>query len=102
MQYRQGDVLLTRVSAAPEGTPVPPAHGRHVLAHGEATGHHHSVPAGAGTLTRDGDGVTYLTLDELTELTHQEHAPIPLGPGAYLVTRQREWTDADEPRPVAD
>lgn len=102
MQYRQGDVLLTRVPRAPVGTPVAPVNGHHVLAYGEATGHHHSIPAAGGTLTRDAEGVTYLSVDELVGLTHQEHATITVEPGVYRVTRQREWTDADEPRTVPD
>lgn len=122
------------------------------MAHGEVTGHHHSVPASAGTLTLDEGGVMYLTIDELTAspidgvfpirrwqrdspvvlhpdwgetafaaadcdevatdhirvsgrfapVVHQEHAAEALRPGTYRVTRQREWTDQDEPRQVAD
>lgn len=103
MLYRQGDVVLTRVDAAPASlTPVPAEGGLLILARGEATGHHHSVPASAGTLSLDEGGVMYLTLDQLTEVRHQEHAPIPLEPGTYRAIVQREWSDAQEPRPVQD
>ena len=39
-QYRQGDVLLCRVSKVHSGSPVPPdAGGRLVIAEGEHSGH---------------------------------------------------------------
>lgn len=100
--YRQGDVLLERVSSVPAGKRVKAESGRLILARGEVTGHHHSIPAQCGTLVRDEGGTTYLTIDQLTAVEHQEHAPIDLEPGDYRVTLQREWTDADEPRQVAD
>lgn len=101
-QARQGDLLIEEYDGPIQGAPVKPERGRLVLAKGEATGHDHSLPAKAGTLTLDGDGVMYLTIDELTEVRHQEHDPVVLAPRNYRVTRQREWTDQDEPREVAD
>jgi len=89
--YRQGDVLIVPVDAVPALTIV--KNGRQlVLAEGEATGHAHTVPASKGSLGIDAGGVMYLTIDELTEVRHQEHAAIPLAPGRYRVTRQREYT----------
>lgn len=84
--YRQGDVLLIpiRGTKKAKGTPVQAEHGRLILARGEATGHHHSVDARYGALTID-EGVTYLTIEELTApmvegvfpvLRHQERAVI--------------------------
>lgn len=101
-QARQGDLLIEDFRGSMQGQPVAAENGRLILARGEATGHHHSVAAGAGTLTLDEGGVMYLTLAELTDVQHQEHAAITLEPGTYRVTRQREWTDEDEPRQVAD
>lgn len=90
---RQGDVLIERVAKPRRSLKaVKPANGRHMLAYGEATGHHHSLPASAGTLSLDEGGVMYLTIDELTAVEHQEHNPIPLEPGTYKVTVQREYT----------
>ena len=106
---RQGDVLLVPVGhpsfRAPVGVMAPVVSqvpGRHVLAYGEVTGHHHSLAATAGTLSLDEGGVTYLTLEELTEVTHQEHAPLTLTPQMYEVRIQREWADENEPRAVLD
>lgn len=93
--YRQGDILLIR-SRRPEGLlpPLPAENGRLILARGEATGHHHSVGADCATLNPDDGGVMYLTVEQLTEVVHQEHAPVPLTPGTYKVVRQREYTPA--------
>lgn len=101
--FRQGDVLISRICSAPKADvhPVQPENGRLILAYGEATGHSHSIPATHGSMTRR-DDVLFLTIDQLTEVTHQEHAPITLEPGVYAVERQREWSDAQEPRYVAD
>ena len=96
MQHAQGDLLFLRVVRAPTGTPVAPESGRVILAYGEVTGHHHSVPATAVRSAVRAEGVTYLTLDQLTAVEHQEHAPITLDPGVWKVVRQREASDADE------
>ena len=90
--YRQGDVLIEAVDVLSESTPIKPKNGRLILAEGEATGHYHSVDANCGTLGGDRDDVMWLTVDQLTEVTHQEHAPIALPVGKYRVTRQREYT----------
>jgi hypothetical protein len=98
--YRQGDVLLVPTTVPDGLTTVPTTNGRLILAEGEATGHHHSVDASVATLgTRD--DVMYLTVEELTEVRHQEHAPITLPAGGYRVVRQREYTP-ERIRNVAD
>ena len=99
--YRQGDVLIEKVAEIPAGAAVAPKAGRYVLAEGEATGHAHTVDARYGELV-ESRGMLYLRLTAAAPLEHQEHATITLEPGTYRVTRQREWTDADEPRQVAD
>ena len=96
--YRQGDVLLIAVDKIPtKTTKVPRENGRVVLAHGEVTGHHHSVVE---------DGVELVSSEEANELrmwlsvtttepvplTHQEHDTITIPPGEYEVRRQREYT----------
>lgn len=92
--YRKPTGKLTR--QAPKG-------GRCIVARGEATGHHHSFNARVGVMELDEGGVTYLTLDQLTKIKHQEHAPAVLNPDKLIeVRRQTEWTDANEPRQVLD
>lgn len=108
--YRQGDVLLERIAEA--GTPVgktlvavPRDKGRVVLAYGEVTGHAHAIGQPRVyhyRASEGGGGDTVLKVEEPATLQHEEHATIALPPGLYRVTRQREWSDEDEIRYVAD
>ena len=94
--YRQGDVLIERVGALPKNRrKVARESGRVVLAHGEVTGHHHSLTDEHVDLfeTADESGVTYLEVREaMAAHTHQEHATVELDPGIYRITRQREYS----------
>ena len=59
---RQGDVLIRRIKKLPEKTtPAPAENGRVVLAHGEATGHHHSFALSdrVALFREDGAGVSH-------------------------------------------
>ena len=87
--YRQGDVLLVPAQQQ-QGNAVKNVN-RVVLAYGEATGHHHSMPA-ATTQMVDVDGRTAIYVSEPTPLTHQEHSTIEVSPGWYWVVIQREYT----------
>ena len=90
--YRQGDVLVIPISGkTPKGAAVAPKHGRLILAEGEATGHHHSVPASAAQLFAVDERMV-LVVAEPTRIEHQEHAAIEIAPGDYWVVRQREYT----------
>lgn len=77
---RQGDVLLVPVRRLPAGLkPVAPENGRVVLAHGEATGHHHSFAfSDRAALFREdgGGGGLFLSIaaGAPAALEHQEHA----------------------------
>ena len=106
MMYRQGDVLLERVDLglAPDAHPVPKDAGRAVLAYGEATGHAHAfhAPHVEQFETPSRERFVVIRGRKPAALLHEEHAPITVPPGLYRVRRQREWTDADEPRVVAD
>ena len=87
--FRQGDVLLTLVAALPKGAKDVTPDKRIVLAHGEITGHAHAVKGKARMW--DAGAERYLQVLEATALTHEEHAAIPLPPGIYKVTQQREY-----------
>lgn len=80
-QAHQGDVFVEEINDLPvHGSPMPADNGRHILAHGEATGHHHSIRAGSAVMFRD-DGLAYSAILEVTDevpLVHQEHAPVTL------------------------
>lgn len=96
--YRQGDVLIIPVATIPRDTKkVRRENGRVILAHGEATGHHHSIveqDVELVTTEQAGELRAWLsiTADEPVALTHQEHDTIMLPPGQYEVRRQREYT----------
>lgn len=84
-QYRQGDVLIEETSTVSNqpGKQVI----KLILAHGEVTGHCHSVE----DCVTFGDDTFAVTRE--TEITHQEHAPILLTRGkVYKSIRQREYT----------
>lgn len=93
---RQGDVLVRRIKAMPRNlAPVAPENGRVVLAHGEATGHHHSFAFSdrVALFREDGSGGgMFLSITGApAPLEHQEHTALVLEPGNYEVVRQREY-----------
>lgn len=104
---RQGDVMVVPVAALPKKrVAVPAENGRVVLAHGEATGHHHSFAFSArvALFREDGAGgglFLSVTGGEPVELEHQEHTALSVPPGTYRVVRQRVWS-AGMARRVAD
>lgn len=99
--YRQGDVLLIPTNQKPEGDRVPLDNNRVVLAYGEATGHAHAIRSKYARLFAVAVGVQLLELRRKVTLRHEEHAPVNLPAGNYLVRRQREYTPK-EIRWVAD
>ena len=104
--FRQGDVLIERVSKIPAGAKVRPRdHGRVILAYGEVTGHAHAIAdtieKPTCTLLDLPNGLAFLQVDALSRLVHEEHGTVELAPGHYQVTRQREYTP-EEIRNVAD
>lgn len=100
---RQGDVLVRRVKRIPSDVKaVPRESGEVVLAHGEATGHRHAIVERQAEMWSGGGGTWLSVGDGGATLKHEEHAPIPLDPGKYQVVRQREHSDEDEVRYVAD
>ena len=101
-QYRQGDVLIERVS-----TPTPAQEPnkekrfkRIVLAEGEATGHAHALEVDAADWWKDGDA-QFVSVSKPAKVVHDEHGVINLPAGTYRITRQREYTP-EAIRNVAD
>lgn len=94
---RQGDVLVRRIGSLPKNIkPAEAENGRLVLAHGEATGHHHSFAmSGRVALFREdgsGGGLFLSITGTAAALEHQEHTALVLEPGNYEVRRQREYS----------
>lgn len=108
MQYRQGDVFITVVDSIPKGAKVQKLdQGRAILAYGEVTGHAHAIDGTTVDEFRVGDDETlYFNGKDDLVLKHEEHASITLPKlpkgKAYSAVRQAEWSDAQEPRMVAD
>ena len=96
-QYRQGDVLIieapdARPSAAHKRAPSPG--GRVVLAQGSATGHAHAITSPGAVLMTAPDDDAILMLESDATLVHDEHDPIALPAGTFLVRIQRQWDGA--------
>jgi len=89
--YRQGDVFLIPIEKAPKSEHRANRHG--VLAEGEVTGHAHrlSRPGQAEVFMIDSHMYMDVIEDEAT-IVHEEHGPITLPRGAYMVRIQREYT----------
>lgn len=97
-QAAQGDLLITRVDAIPQGLePMKAEHGDYVVAHSE-TGHHHVLPEGDVNVFQaaNDDFVLYLVVNNETELKHlrsfDTHESLKVPPGMYRINRQREYT----------
>ena len=79
LQFRQGDVLLVAVPAIPADAERQRAHGRLVLAEGEATGHAHAIAEPDAREFRVGDE-RFVLVRSAAQLIHEEHATIDLPP----------------------
>ncbi len=103
---RQGDVLVRRISSLPKNIrPAEAESGRYVLAHGEATGHHHSFAMSERVAmfreNGSGGGLFLTVTGAPVALEHQEHTTLIVEPGHYQVVRQREYAP-EAPRRVED
>lgn len=95
----QGDMLLLRVDALPEGVrEVPPVNGAYILAHSE-TGHNHVVleRPNVKLFSAMDEFRAWLVVEETpAKLEHQRsfdtHETLLIPPGTYEVRRQREYT----------
>lgn len=100
IHYRQGDVLLLKVSRAPAGAQK--RDGRIVLAYGEVTGHAHAIDDEFAELM-EFEGRRYLRVParKVATLTHEEHGAIQIPGGIYEIRQQREYSP-EEIRNVKD
>jgi hypothetical protein len=87
---RQGDVLLSPSSA--------PLHKLNLqklnhctLAEGEVTGHSHRITQGEADLYQNNEVLYLKVLSETALLTHEEHAPVSIPRGTWMVRIQREY-----------
>ncbi len=93
---RQGDVILIPVEsptdiASQDGEKLPHL----TLAEGEVTGHRHRISDGEAEL-RDREGTLYLSItSDSATLTHEEHKPIQIPQGNWIVRIQRQYEPGD-------
>ena len=112
--YRQGDVLIERIAGIPDTAVKQNKSTLIILAHGEATGHHHALetvePADwwkEGEISTGNQKPATLASELFVSLpngggvTHQEHAAINLPAGNFRIIRQREYAP-EALRNVAD
>lgn len=107
--YRQGDVLIIEIDTQETARllatakPVKREAGRIVLAYGEVTGHAHAIANHAVKMFEvSAQPQRILTSEVDFAILHEEHIAVKVPAGTYRVIRQREWTDDDEVRYVAD
>lgn len=90
MQIQQGDVLIEKVDALPEGCKeVKRRQGRIVLQKGEATGHAHRI-SDVEAMFYEKDGKFYLVAKRAVTVEHEEHYAQVIEPGIWEVGRVRE------------
>lgn len=91
-QIRQGDVLLIKTNEKTSGVETKNL----TLALGEASGHHHTLYAEEGSVTAfsatEKGMPDFLDVVKDVPLKHQEHGPVTVPPGKYLVADQVEYT----------
>jgi hypothetical protein len=106
-QFRQGDVLIERVSKIPDDAKKQAGiGGRIILAYGEATGHHHSIDINDADLWKTAFD-QFISVEKKAVLVHgpcnpPEHDLIRLTKGEFIVIPQREYVPKELPRKVTD
>lgn len=87
---QQGDVCLKKLNILPSGKIKVISKNKIVLAEGETTGHFHGLVEKDSELLEI-DGVRILNLKKKSTLKHQEHKPITLDAGIWLVGIVNEY-----------
>jgi hypothetical protein len=89
---RQGDVLLIPAGLMQATMLLP--HQRRVdliLAEGEVTGHRHRIAEGKAELYRTDKAMILKVHSETALLVHEEHQPLQIPRGNWVVKIQREY-----------
>ena len=89
IMYRQGDLLFIKVDKLPKKRKLSRVTDN-IIVRGEATGHAHRLIG--GELYIDWvDRRMYIVVRKIAKVVHEEHAPIILKKGVWMVIRQREY-----------
>lgn len=84
MMIRQGDLLFTKGSAPAVAEERPDG----IIARGETTGHMHRLVGGVLLAVA---AQLYVRAARACQVVHEEHSPVALPEGEWVVTRQREY-----------
>jgi hypothetical protein len=88
MMYQQGDVTFQKVEKVSGMVQKPKA--RIIVAQGSSTGHAHAINDKSVAVIMD-DETMYLSSDKDTTVSHEEHNPVVLPAGNYVVGHIREY-----------
>ena len=100
--WRHGDVIITQITSDIYNEMVSKYNPRSnlVIAYGEATGHHHQLVADKGTAQVLIDPTTQqaqaFSVEQETELKHEEHDTLNIPKGYYRVEFEREYEPLDQ------
>lgn len=90
IQQQQGDVLLKRISALPEGAQdIKRKNGRIEVMHGEQ-GHVHAIED-SEAMFYEKDGKFYLEATKPVKLIHEEHHAQVIEPGIWEIGQVKEY-----------
>jgi len=99
----QGDLLFIPVKDVPaSAVRREPVGGLHVLALGEATGHHHTIIADRVEVFDAAEAVFLKIMEVPAPVEHQEHAPTVLEPGVWQMRPQLGYEPGQLPQRVVD
>ena len=90
---RQGDVILTPV-LSPTDFQYATLFLHLNLAESEATGHKHRITSGYAELLALFGNLYLRVLSEIATLTHEEHKPIQIPQGTWMVLLQQQYEPA--------
>ena len=90
--WRQGDVFIISADRIPDDA----GPRRPVLAEGEVTGHAHRLDSTEkAAVLGNSAGLFLRVFGEEVTVTHEEHGPVTIPQGEYLVRIQREYHPAE-------
>lgn len=93
---QQGDVLMQRVSIPEDAKKLKPKDRGWVLAEGEVTGHAHVIDQIDNCEMYESEGTLYLHVNEDCTVIHEEHNPIDIPSGDYVISQVVEVDPFEE------
>jgi hypothetical protein len=87
--YRQGDLLFVKVDSLPKRFRRVDSD---VVHRGEASGHSHRLIGGRIYRNYWNTEETFIVVDSVGKVVHEEHGEIILEKGVWMVVRQREYS----------